>query len=189
MQKNGRCYKYLISLIFLLSYILVYGNEPPQVTIVHPLNNTFFDSEQIKVEYIVSGTTPKSARILVNERPVQLLNDVKIGQNTVMVAVPARDCKISIIVQNEFGASVPAVVNLKRSEHIFKPTLYILAIGISKYNNHDLRLQFATKDAIDFSQSMLKQEGLLYEKVELTILTDEHANSENIRNGLQSGVT
>ena len=132
-----------------------------------------------------AGTVPNLARILVDDRPTQLLTGVKIGQNSALVDVPARDCKISIITQNEFGASVPAVVNLKRNEFIFKPTLYILAIGVSKYNNPDLQLQFAAKDAIDFSLSMVQQQGLLYEKVELRLLTDEQANADNIRDGLQ----
>ena len=182
---GGNFNRVLFLFIFLLSSLIVYGQAPPHVHIIQPINGAVFEVEQIKVDYYISVTEPKYARILVDERPVQLLNDIKIGQNTVMVDVPARDCKISIIVQNEFGASVPAVINLKRSENIFKPTLYVLAIGISKYANPDLHLQFAAKDAIDFAQAMLRQQGLLYEKVELKILTDGQAVAENIRSGLQ----
>ena len=177
--------KYLISfLFFLYPYIVNYGAEPPQVMIVQPLNGSVFDGEQIKVDYIISGTEVKYAKVFVDDRATQLLTEVKTGQNTVIVDVPARDCKISIVAQNESGESAPAVVRLKRSEYVFKPTLYILAVGVSKYANPELRLQFAAKDAIDFSQSMLKQHGLLYEKVELKLLTDELANSENIHDGL-----
>lgn len=157
---------------------------PPQVSIIQPLNGSVFDGGQIKVDYVISGATPKSVKISVDDKPVQLLIDVKIGQNAVIVDVPGQDCKISIVAQNNFGASVPAVVNLTRNEYIFKPTLYILAIGISNYSNPDIRLQFPAKDAIDFSQSMLRQKGLLYEKVELRLLTDNKANAENIRDGL-----
>ena len=179
--------KYLFFFIFLLSPFIVYGQEPPQVAIVQPLNGALFDGGQIKVDYLVSGTPPKSARILVDDRPVQLLTEteVKIGLNTVIVNVPMRDCKISVIAQNEFGASVTAVVNLKRNELIFKPTLYVLSIGVSKYKNRELQLQFAAKDAMDFSLAMAKQQGLLYEKVQYKILLDEEANAENIRDGLQ----
>ena len=182
---HGRRGKYPTTFILLLFSFLVYGQEPPQALIIQPLNGTVFDGEHIKVDYFVAGTEPKSARIMVDDRPVQLLTEVKTGQNTVIVELPARDCKISIIVQNEFGASVPAVVNLKRNEQIFKPTLYVLAIGISNYDNPDLRLQFPAKDAVDFSMAMLRQQGVLYEKVELRLLTDEQANAENIRDGLQ----
>ena len=178
--------KYLISIFFLLFSVAVLAQEPSQVTIIQPINGTVFDGEQITVVYYVSGTEPKLAKIFLDDKPVRLLGeaDVKIGQNTVTVDVPARDCKISIVVQNDYGASVPAVVNLTRSEYIFKPTLYVLAVGVSKYTNPELQLQFPAKDAIDFSQSMLKQKGLLYENVELRILTDELANAESIRTGL-----
>jgi len=60
-----------------------------------------------------------------------------------------------------------------------------LAIGVSRYDDRNLRLQFAAKDAIDFSLSMFRQEGLLYERVELRLLTDEQATAQNIRDGLQ----
>ena len=178
--------KYLISFIFLLFSLVFYSQEPPQVIIIQPVNGTFFDNDKITVDYFISGTTPKSAKILVDDIPVQLLTEeVKTGQNTVILNVPMRNCKISIIAQNEFGASVPAIVHLKRSEYIFKPTLYVLAIGISKYNNPNLHLQFAAKDAIDFSQAMLRQQGLLYEKVVLKLLVDAQAVAENIRSGLE----
>ena len=178
--------KYPVLFVFFLFSFTVYSQEPPQVTIVHPINGTAFDGEQVRVDYVITGTTVNSARILVDDIPVQLLaSEVKTGQNTVMVDVPARGCKISIVARNEFGASLPAVVNLTWNERIFKPTLYVLAIGVSRYDNPDLHLQFAAKDAIDFAESMLGQQGLLYEKVELKILTDRQANAENVRDGLQ----
>ena len=178
--------RHLFLFIFLLCPFIVYGQEsPPQVAIVQPLNGTVFEGEQVRVDYVISGTALNFVRVFLDDRPVQLLNDAVIGQNAVVVDVPGRDCKISIIAQNEFGASFPAVVNLKWNEHIFKPKLYILAIGVSKYDDRNLRLHFAAKDALDFSLSMFRQEELLYEKVELMLLTDEDATSQNIRDGLQ----
>ena len=176
--------KNLFFFFFLLYPFMVYGQEAPQVSIIQPINGSVFDGDQIKVDYIISGAEPKSVKILLDGKPAQLLVDIKIGENSAMVYVPDHDCKISVVAQNEFGASTPAVVNLTRSEHIFKPALYVLAIGVSNYDNSDLRLQFAAKDATDFSQSVLRQEKLLYEKVEIKLLTDDQANSENIREGL-----
>jgi len=189
--------EYLFLFVFNLCSVFVYGHvglevgvaptqAPPQVTITHPLNGTVFDSEQIRVDFDVSGTEVISVRILINDESVQLMSktEVKTGQNTITIDVPPHDCKISIIARNKFGESIPAVVNLKRSNYIFKPTLRILAIGISKYDDPNLLLRFAAKDAIDFSQEMLRQQGLLYENVELRLLTDEWASAENIREGL-----
>ena len=183
----ARYRKFPVLFAFFLFSLTAYGQNPPQVTITQPINGTVFEGEQINVDYVVSGPAVNSARILIDDIPVRLLtfNEIKIGQNTVTLDVPARSCKVSIIARNEFGASLPAAVNLTRSERIFKPTLYVLAVGVSKYSNPDLELQFAAKDAIDFAEALLGQQGLLYEKVELKILTDRAANSENVRDGLQ----
>ena len=185
IPKHGRFNKYLFLFTFLLFSIIVYGQQVPEVTIIQPVNNAVFDGKQIRVNFEVSGAAPNITRIYVDDRQVQLMTtEIKIGQNTAIVDVPGRDCKISIVAENNSGKSRAAVVNLKWNEQIFKPTLYILAIGVSKYNSSDLQLQFAAKDASDFSQSMLRQEGLVYEKVKIKQLLDEKANAENIRDGL-----
>ena len=171
--------------IFLLFSIVVCGQEAPQVTIIQPINNAVFEGKQVRVSFEVSGAAPNITRIYVDDRQVQLLTtEIKIGQNTTNVDVPGRDCKISIVAENSFGQSRVAVVNLKWNEQIFKPALYILAIGVSQYNDRALQLQFAAKDASDFTQSMLRQEGLVYEKVDVKQLADETATAENIRDGL-----
>ena len=183
-NKNSWRLKYLVSFIFLLSNYIIFGQDLPQVSIVQPLNGSVYENDKIKVDYVVSGKALNFVKILINDKPVNLLNDVKIGQNTVMVDVKENNCRISIVAVNDFGASVPAAVNLTRKENILMPKLYILAIGISNYSNPELKLKFAAKDAKDFSQVMLAQDKLLYEKVELKLLIDEEATADNIREGL-----
>ena len=158
--------------------------RPPIVSIIDPINGTIIESEQVTINYYISVTAPTSVRVMVDGRAVQLITDAKLGENTVIVDIPDRDSRISIVAQNEFGASVPAAVNLIRSEHIFKPSLYVLAIGVSNYDNPELRLRFPAKDASDFSQAMIRQAGLLYESVDVRLLTDRRATAENIRDGL-----
>ena len=125
-----------------------------------------------------------SVKISVDGKPVQLIDDAKLGENTVTVAIPEKDCTIAIVAQSESGASAPATVHLIRNVHVFKPSLYILAIGVSNYDNPELRLQFPAKDASDFTQTMMRQIGLLYERVDVKALTDKTATAANIRNGL-----
>ena len=158
--------------------------EPPKISIIDPINRSIVESEQVKIVYDVSETTPTLVRISVDGRPVQLITDAQLGQNTVMVDVPNKDFNITIIAQNEFAASVPATVNLIRNVHVFKPSLYILAIGVSNYDNRELRLLFPAKDASDFTQALIRQAGLLYESVDVKLLTDRRATAENIRDGL-----
>ena len=71
----------------------------------------------------------------------------------------------------------------KEEEFIIKPKLYILAIGVSRYEDKNLTLQFAAKDAADFAESFLKQKGGLYRDVVAKVLTDEKATKDEILDG------
>jgi len=79
------------------------------------------------------------------------------------------------------------VLQQEQNGQINKPTLYILAIGVSKYEKPELQkgVQLAAKDAEDFTKVMLRQKGLLYKNVEIKLLTDENANTEEIKDGFQ----
>jgi len=159
-------------------------NTPPQVIITDPLNGSVVYGEQVKITYEVSASAPKSVKISLDGKSVQLITDAKMGENSAMVDIPEKNCAITIVAQNEFGASVPATVELKRSMHIFKPSLYVLAIGVSNYDQPDLHLQFPAKDASDFAQALMRQAGQLYESVDVKLLTDRRATADNIREGL-----
>jgi uncharacterized caspase-like protein len=63
-------------------------------------------------------------------------------------------------------------------------TLYVLAIGISKYKDETLRLHYAAKDAKDFVAEARAQEGGLYKQVIIRSLTDEEATQVAILDGL-----
>ena len=53
-----------------------------------------------------------------------------------------------------------------REEFQIKPKLYVLAVGISQYQDAELRLGLAAKDALDFSSIWTEQKGQLYSGVE-----------------------
>ena len=164
---------------------------PPEINILTPQPESSAASRQVKVQYTVhsqSGKPVNSVKVLVNGRPVQLLPSVRPGTNEVNVEIPENDCEISLIAQNEFASSVPATVRLKwtgvKIDNIFKPKLYILAIGVSKYKDKNLTLQYAAKDAGDFANIMSKQKGLLYSDVTIKLLTDDKSSKNNILDGL-----
>lgn len=48
---------------------------------------------------------------------------------------------------------------------VIQPRLYILAIGVSQYQNQDLTLGFPAKDAQDFVAVLHSQKGRLYRDV------------------------
>jgi uncharacterized caspase-like protein len=111
-------------------------------------------------------------------------------QREIRVTLPEEDSDISIIAENRFAASEPATVRIKwagmkkRVEFAIKPKLYVLAVGVSKYQNPNLVLEMAAKDALDFAATMQKQRGGIYRDVVVRVLTDNQATKDNILDGL-----
>ena len=66
-----------------------------------------------------------------------------------------------------------------------RPALYVLAVGVSKYQNQSIQLAYAAKDATDFSNVFKLQEKQLYRKVEVKLLTDAGARRDDILDGLE----
>jgi uncharacterized caspase-like protein len=135
-----------------------------------------------------------NVRVLVDGRPIGrglTIKEIQKGQGiqTTRALIPEKDTEISIIAENKYAASEPARVSLKWSgmvkeeEFTIKPKLYVLAIGVSKYENKDLTLQYASKDAKDFAAIFLLQKGGLYRDVVVKVLTDEKATKDEIIDG------
>jgi uncharacterized caspase-like protein len=61
----------------------------------------------------------------------------------------------------------------------------VLAVGVSTYQDADLRLDLAAKDALDFGSAWNEQKGRLYSGVEVRTLTDAGATKGNILDGLE----
>jgi uncharacterized caspase-like protein len=74
---------------------------------------------------------------------------------------------------------------VKEEEFTIKPKLYILAIGVSKYEDKNLTLQYAGKDAKDFAETLLKEKGGLYRDVVVKVLMDEKATKDEIIDGFE----
>lgn len=65
------------------------------------------------------------------------------------------------------------------------PKLYLLAIGVSKYQQSSLTLQYPAKDATDFVGLMKLQDKKLYDAVEVRLLTDAQATQQAVIQGLK----
>jgi uncharacterized caspase-like protein len=66
-----------------------------------------------------------------------------------------------------------------------RPRLYVLAVGVSDYQQSELRLRFAGKDARDLAEAFSKQGQTLYRSIETKILTDAGAKKNGILDGLE----
>ena len=134
---------------------------PPVVSILSPKDGSGVSNKEIEVKFAVhspSGEPVTRVKVLVDGRPMEKDLGIKSAQKeqdirTVNVTIPEKDTEVSIIAENKYAVSEPATVSLKWSgkvkedEFIIKPKLYVLAIGVSKYEDKNLTLEFAAKDA------------------------------------------
>jgi WD40 repeat protein len=173
---------------------------PPVVEIASPADNSEVSASQVTIRYSLrtpSGEPVTNVRALVDGRPVtgnrQLTReDVSTsGVRELKLSVPERDSEVSIIAENRFAASVPATIRLRwhgsaptNEAFAIQPKLYVLAIGVSQYQNPSYSLKFAAKDAKDFAAAAATQKGFLYRDVVVKVLTNDQATKDNVLNGL-----
>ena len=170
---------------------------PPIVTIIYPAEGSEVSMPEITVKFSIrnpSGEPVTGIKALVDGRPVAAERGVKIvgldkDISEMKIAIPEKDSEISIIAGNRFSVSEPARVMVKwrgekKEEFIVKPKLYVLAIGVSRYEDKSLTLSFAAKDARDFGNVMQEQKGKLYRDVVVKAITDEKATKDEILDGL-----
>lgn len=176
---------------------------PPVVTIVSPLDGEAVKQERVAIRYKVRSPTGESisdVQIFVDGRPVAKERGIKRREGTapikgkdgveeegiVEVTLPKRDSLVSIIAGNSKAASVPATVQVRwngSDEFVVKPKLYVLSVGVSNYDDKDLKLKYAAKDARDFAASLKSQEGGIYREVQTKILAD--ASQGEVLDGLE----
>jgi len=112
----------------------------------------------------------------------------------VTVSLTQVENRISVIASNKHTQSEPEIINVRwetktigsvaATSNIYKPDLYLLSIGVSKYQRHGYSLDFAHRDAEGIASVLSRQSGKLYGKIHKRILTDQNASQDNILDGL-----
>jgi WD40 repeat protein len=177
----------------------VASKEPPIVKIVSPQPDDPVTTDALSIRYTLrtpSGEPATGVRVLVDGRPAGSAKSIQLiskdgRMDSIGVTIPHQDCTISVIAQNQYAASEAATVRVlwkgaapKAGEFVIKPKLYVLAVGVSKYADPSLALEYPAKDAKDFAAEAQAQSGLLYRDVAVKVLTDEEATKGNIEDGL-----
>ena len=171
---------------------------PPVVNIVSPTDGSAVTTSELVVKYNVrtpSGEPVTGIKALVDGRPVSTQRGVQVkvktdGVQEVSITIPKRNCEVSIIAENRYAASEPVTVRIswrgktKQDEFVIKPKLYVLAVGVSKYQDKALTLGLAAKDAKDFGAAAARLKGGLYRDVTVKVLADEQATKDNILDSL-----
>jgi len=112
----------------------------------------------------------------------------------VVVPLTQTDNRISVIASNRHTQSEPEIINVKwksktvgavaGTRDIYKPNLYLLSIGVSKYQQTGYSLDYAHKDAEGIASVLNRQSGRLYGMIHKRVLTNHKATQDDILDGL-----
>lgn len=175
---------------------------PPVVTILSPQDGATASATSLTIRYevrIPTGEPVTEIIGLLDGRPFPIPTSRlahRGGQDSpnlevreLQVEVPERESEISILAKNRWASSEPSTIRIRWEKGrpaaaLPKPTLHALVIGVSRYDDSSLTLQFSAKDALDFAAALKRQQGGLYKAVETKVLTDAEATKTNILEGL-----
>ena len=173
--------------------VSVADSLPPVVKILSPPDLASVAKLPIEVTYLVRSPTPVTGiTVLVDGRPVETAAPTPLTSGpdgtvaSLYIDMPQRDAVISLVASNEKAPSEAAIVHVgwNGPKDWYKPDLYVLAVGVSKYKDKSLNLMYPEKDAEDFVKVMQPQEGGLYGHVYYRGLPGDHATREEVRKGL-----
>jgi hypothetical protein len=162
---------------------------PPVVTIVSPSDRSSVATSPIAVTYQVrSPTLVTGITVLVDGRPVGTAPPPEDDRLvSLSIDMPPHNAVISLVAANDKASSEAAVVHIgwQGAKDWYKPDLYVLAVGVSKYHDENLNLTYPDKDADDFVKVMQAQAGGLYSHVYSRDLPDDLATREGDTKGSQ----
>ena len=144
----------------------------------------------------VTGEPVTEIKLLVDGRPVaerglQVTSEKEATELRLEkeIALKPGENTLTLLAADRNARSNPETVTViyrgrARAEDPYKPVLYVLAVGISRYENESMNLGLARKDAETLAQALRGQEGGLYGRVEVKLLLDEEATRDNVLDGL-----
>jgi WD40 repeat protein len=102
---------------------------------------------------------------------------------TLTVPLPPRDAAVSLtaFIQDQPSATVSVPVHWNgESQSGPKPKLYALLVGVSNYDEPQLKLSYAAKDAMDMDAVLKRQKGRFFDDVQTVLLLDDKADEDEI---------
>jgi WD40 repeat protein len=145
-------------------------------------------STTVDVEVKVYANTDPRQQVLtarLDGRPVQVvlkrLQALPSGEALAQLSIELVSAggRLQIAAQGPNGVSMPVEFEVRSSAVALRerprPSLYVAAVGISRYANPVINLLQASKDARDFARSLERQQGAFYQAVHTRVLTDGDA--------------
>jgi hypothetical protein len=134
-----------------------------------------------------------------NSRPIEATLELPAAfdgraQGRVHVKLPPGAGTLELVAITPVANSAPlllpiqsrtVVTGVAAAASVRAPRLFVLAVGVSNYQNADYRLNLPAKDATDFAAVMQEQSGKAYRSVEVRRLVDAQATRQQVLDGLQ----
>ncbi len=164
--------------------------SPPRLSLLTPSTITTPEGS-IKIRLsIQSQSALKKIMVMRNGEKITT-RGVQLKLNpTIEVDLVEGENIIAIRAKNSHAISDEIIVRVTKKSsssvvsNLYKPTLYLLSIGVSEYKNSNYNLKVAHKDAHAVAEMFKKQEGKIYKKVVVKELLNQEATTDNILDGL-----
>ncbi|NQT14392.1 MAG: caspase family protein, partial [Planctomycetes bacterium] len=164
------------------------ASEPPRVKIVAPGRGGVVETDRVALDVELEDRgggvrgpwlVQNGARLLV---PGVAETTGSIVSRRFDVALVEGENRFEIRATSADGSweSEPAVVVLRYERPLPKPELHLVAVGISRYQEESLALEYARGDAEAMVGLFRERGGSLYENVHVTSLDDDRATRAGI---------
>ena len=176
--------------------------KPPRVKLLEPADGSKTNSDTVFVKARIETDNDlpiEQVTILINGRPAEVFEPKVTGPIEIVTLKPVQLLaginEISVIASNSKAKSDSRRIDVTLTKpngtptgtDPFLPSLYVLAVGVSKYANDGKginNLEFAANDATAFVDMINRNRGKkLFKNVECHLLTDEQATRTGIIKG------
>lgn len=166
--------------------------RPPEITLFSPREERGLVTFR-KKETVVVGLARDEAKVvtvLVNDREAELTPSPQGGANfSATVSLLPEDAELTVQAIDQSGNRAAKTLKIQRiaaeppaaqEPPGMKPSLWVLAIGVSAYQDSSLNLKYADNDARSIVHTLKEQEGKLFAEINVKLLLNEDGTRENI---------
>lgn len=167
------------------------GSSPPSVTIIEPLDGSRTNDSHVRLraEIALRGNEPiEEVFVRLDGRPI---DEDRTGPFThtltldCLVAVPPGEHELSVFARTSVSMSRPVSARITSIGKMLKPTIHILAVGVSDYHDPRLQLLFAHKDALGVRDALKSASDGLFVWSDPKVLTNDQAKRAAVIEGLE----
>ncbi len=167
------------------------GEGAPTIRIISPKDGSQYSNPEVTFIYETTtydGSNPEVIAYINGEKYPNTKGVKRVGKQLTLTLPRVADCRVQLIAKDNKGQnSDPAVVLLHYRGDRPKPALHIFAVGISDYDQADLKLQHAAKDAGDFMNTVQNCNLSQYKQVKTAnLIQDKAGTDKNIKKGLSN---